>query len=190
MASNGKKMFLAAALAGTALVSACKGGDGSASSSAPGGDAIKVGILHSLSGTMAISEVTVKNAEQLAIDEINASGGVLGKKIEAVVEDGASDPAIFAQKATKLIENDNVVDRVRRLDLGEPQGDAAGVREGRRTCSGIRSSSRATSARPTSCILARSPTSRRCRRMTGPRRRATRRSSWSGRTTSIRAPRT
>src|SRR6201996_2595902 len=70
---------------------------------------VKVGVLHSLSGTMAISEVTVKNATMLAIDQINASGGVLGKKIEPVVEDGGSDPAIFAQKAQKLIQQDGAV---------------------------------------------------------------------------------
>lgn len=99
-----KRTFLAAALACTALVSACsKGGE-----TAGGEGDVKVGILHSLSGTMAISEVTVKNSTQLAIDEINAAGGVLGKKIAAVVEDGASDPAIFAQKASKLIESDKV----------------------------------------------------------------------------------
>lgn len=106
MSLMNKRAFLAAALACTALVSACsKGGEGAAAGA--DGD-IKVGILHSLSGTMAISEVTVKNATQLAIDEINASGGVLGKKIAPVVEDGASDPAIFAQKASKLIESDKV----------------------------------------------------------------------------------
>ena len=54
-------------------------------------DKIKVGILHSLSGTMAISETTVVEAEKLAIEEINAAGGILGKQIEAIVEDGASD---------------------------------------------------------------------------------------------------
>jgi urea transport system substrate-binding protein len=70
---------------------------------------VKVGVLQSLSGTMAISEVTVKNATMLAIDQINASGGVLGKKIVPVVEDGASDPAVFAQKAQKLIQEDKVV---------------------------------------------------------------------------------
>ena len=59
--------------------------------SAGGGDTIKVGILHSLSGTMAISEKSVVDAEQLAIEEINAAGGVLGKKIQPIVEDGASD---------------------------------------------------------------------------------------------------
>jgi urea transport system substrate-binding protein len=70
---------------------------------------VKVGVLHSLSGTMAISEVTVKNATLLAIDEINAKGGVLGQQIEPIIEDGGSDPAIFAQKAQKLIQEDKVV---------------------------------------------------------------------------------
>ncbi len=70
---------------------------------------VRVGVLHSLSGTMAISEVTVKNATLLAIDEINARGGVLGHKIVPVVEDGASDPATFAQKAQKLLQQDGVV---------------------------------------------------------------------------------
>src|SRR3954464_11760717 len=69
---------------------------------------VKVGVLQSLSGTMAISEVTVKNASMLAIDEINAAGGVMGKQIDAVVEDGASAPTTFAQKAGKLRESDRV----------------------------------------------------------------------------------
>lgn len=72
------------------------------------GETIKVGILHSLSGTMAISETTVVDAEQLAIKEINAAGGVLGRQIEAVVEDGASDWPTFAEKAEKLIDQDQV----------------------------------------------------------------------------------
>jgi urea transport system substrate-binding protein len=72
-------------------------------------DTVKVGVLQSLTGTMAISEVTVKNATMLAIDEINAAGGVNGKQIDAVVEDGASEPATFAQKAQKLIQEDKVV---------------------------------------------------------------------------------
>ncbi|HEY0315805.1 MAG TPA: urea ABC transporter substrate-binding protein [Sphingomonas sp.] len=71
-------------------------------------DPVKVGVLQSLTGTMAISEVTLKNAELLAIDEINARGGVMGRKIVAVVEDGASDPATFAQKAGKLLQSDKV----------------------------------------------------------------------------------
>ncbi|MBC7300175.1 MAG: urea ABC transporter substrate-binding protein [Nocardia sp.] len=73
-----------------------------------GKDTIKVGSLHSLSGTMAISEVTVANSTKLAIDQINAAGGVLGKKIEMVLEDGASDPKTFAEKAEKLISSDCV----------------------------------------------------------------------------------
>jgi urea transport system substrate-binding protein len=72
-------------------------------------DEVKVGVLHSLTGTMAISEVEVQKATLLAIDQINASGGVLGKKIEPVIEDGASDPSMFAQKAQKLIQQDQVV---------------------------------------------------------------------------------
>ncbi|MGW5452074.1 urea ABC transporter substrate-binding protein [Nocardia sp. NPDC003979] len=71
-------------------------------------DTIKVGSLHSLSGTMAISEVTVANSTKLAVDQINAAGGVLGKKIEIVPEDGASDPKTFAEKAEKLISSDCV----------------------------------------------------------------------------------
>jgi urea transport system substrate-binding protein len=74
-----------------------------------GGGTIKVGLLHSLSGTMAISETTVVDAELLAIEEINAAGGVLGKQIEVVKEDGASDWPTFAEKATKLIDQDKVV---------------------------------------------------------------------------------
>jgi urea transport system substrate-binding protein len=70
---------------------------------------VKVGVLQSLSGTMAISEVPLEDAELLAIDQINAAGGLLGKQIVPVEEDGASDPSTFAQKATKLIEEDGVV---------------------------------------------------------------------------------
>lgn len=70
---------------------------------------VKVGVLQSLSGTMAISEVPLEQAELLAIDQINAKGGVLGRKIVVVKEDGASEPATFAQKATKLIQQDKVV---------------------------------------------------------------------------------
>lgn len=72
------------------------------------GDTVKVGILHSLSGTMAISETSVVDAEVLAIEEINKAGGVLGKQIEFVKEDGSSDWPTFAEKATKLIDQDGV----------------------------------------------------------------------------------
>lgn len=81
----------------------------SSAASTSGGDTIKVGILHSLSGTMAISEKSVVDAEQLAIEEINKAGGVLGKQIEAIVEDGASEWPTFAEKATKLIDQNKVV---------------------------------------------------------------------------------
>ncbi|MCF6386109.1 urea ABC transporter substrate-binding protein [Mycobacterium sp. MBM] len=72
------------------------------------GSTIKVGSLNSLSGTMAISEVTVRDAIKLAVDEINADGGVLDKQIEIVGEDGASEPTVFAEKAEKLISSDCV----------------------------------------------------------------------------------
>ena len=72
------------------------------------GDTVKVGLLHSLSGTMAISETSVRDAEKLAIQEINDQGGVMGKKIEIIEEDGASDPQIFSEKAKKLLMNDKV----------------------------------------------------------------------------------
>lgn len=71
-------------------------------------ETIKVGILHSLSGTMAISEVSVKDATLLAIEEINAAGGIMGKMIEPIIEDGASDWPTFAEKARKLIQQDGV----------------------------------------------------------------------------------
>uniref|UniRef100_UPI0032E938BC Extracellular ligand-binding receptor n=1 Tax=Caldicellulosiruptor saccharolyticus TaxID=44001 RepID=UPI0032E938BC len=71
-------------------------------------ETIKVGILHSLSGTMSISEVSLKDAELMAIEEINNNGGVLGKKLEPIVEDGASDWPTFAEKAKKLLQKDKV----------------------------------------------------------------------------------
>lgn len=69
---------------------------------------IKVGVLHSLSGTMSISEVAVKDGTLMAIEEINAKGGILGRKIVPTVEDGASDWPTFAEKAKKLILQDKV----------------------------------------------------------------------------------
>src|SRR5258708_5362419 len=93
-----------------AMLTAC-GAKTSDSSSASGagavvdtsGTSVKIGLLNSLSGTMAISEVTVRDSLRLAIDEINASGGVLGKQLSPVSEDGASDWPTFAEKAQKLI---------------------------------------------------------------------------------------
>ncbi len=71
-------------------------------------DTIKVGVLHSLSGTMAISETVLKDTVLMAIDEINAKGGVLGKKLEPVVIDPASNWPLFAEKARQLISKDKV----------------------------------------------------------------------------------
>jgi urea transport system substrate-binding protein len=71
-------------------------------------DTIKVGVLHSLSGTMAISETVLKDVTLMAIDEINAKGGVLGKKLEAVVVDPASNWPLFAEKARQLLSQDKV----------------------------------------------------------------------------------
>ncbi len=67
---------------------------------------VKVGILHSVTGTMAISETGSVQAEKLAIEQINAAGGVLGRKIEFIQEDGASDWPTFAEKSKKLLVND------------------------------------------------------------------------------------
>jgi urea transport system substrate-binding protein len=71
-------------------------------------DTIKVGVLHSLSGTMAISETVLKDTVLMTIDEINAKGGVLGKKLEAVVVDPASNWPLFAEKAKQLVSQDKV----------------------------------------------------------------------------------
>ena len=71
-------------------------------------DTIKVGILHSLSGTMAISETTLKDTVLMLIDEQNKKGGVLGKKLEPVVVDPASNWPLFAEKAAELLEKDKV----------------------------------------------------------------------------------
>src|SRR4051794_21521848 len=69
---------------------------------------IKVGVLHSLSGTMAISETVLKDTVLMAIDEINAKGGLLGKKLEPVVVDPASNWPLFAEKTKQLLTQDKV----------------------------------------------------------------------------------
>ena len=71
-------------------------------------DTVTVGILHSLTGTMAISETGAQEAEKLAIKQINESGGILGRQIQIIQEDGASDWPTFAEKSRKLLVNDNV----------------------------------------------------------------------------------
>src|SRR5690606_36626770 len=69
---------------------------------------IKIGVLHSLSGTMAISETALKNTVLMTIEEINAAGGVMGRPLEAVVVDPASNWPLFAEKARQLISQDKV----------------------------------------------------------------------------------
>jgi urea transport system substrate-binding protein len=71
-------------------------------------DSIKIGVLHSFSGTMQESERHVADAVVLAVDEINENGGVLGKDIEIVAADGRSDPKVFAKEAKRLIEQEKV----------------------------------------------------------------------------------
>ncbi|HTK00184.1 MAG TPA: urea ABC transporter substrate-binding protein [Bordetella sp.] len=71
-------------------------------------DTIKVGILHSLSGTMAISETSLKDVALMTIEEINASGGVMGKKLEPVIVDPASNWPLFAEKARQLLSQEKV----------------------------------------------------------------------------------
>jgi urea transport system substrate-binding protein len=99
--ATGTSLTLAAASAlSPFLLSGCKGSKG---------NTIKVGILHSLTGTMAISETALRDVEQMAIEEINNAGGVLGKKIEAIVEDGESKfTDVFPEKARKLLLKDEV----------------------------------------------------------------------------------
>ncbi|MBB4441769.1 MULTISPECIES: urea ABC transporter substrate-binding protein [Rhizobium] len=99
---NLKSTITGAALGAVMAASAAFGGAVAAD------DTIKVGILHSLSGTMAISETTLKDAMLMLIDEQNKKGGLLGKKLEAVVVDPASDWPLFAEKARELIQKDKV----------------------------------------------------------------------------------
>ena len=71
-------------------------------------DTIKIGVLHSLSGTMAISETTLKDTVLMMVDDLNKKGGLLGKKVEAVVVDPASNWPLFAEKARELLTKDKV----------------------------------------------------------------------------------
>ncbi|MBO0612899.1 urea ABC transporter substrate-binding protein [Thiothrix fructosivorans] len=101
-------MFLNNVFKRTLLVVSMAAALGASSLAMADGDTIKVGVLHSLSGTMAISETTLKDTMLMLIDEQNKKGGVLGKKLEAVVVDPASNWPLFAEKARDLIEKDKV----------------------------------------------------------------------------------
>src|SRR2546425_8973211 len=92
-----KRLALSAALATVGLAAATQ---------AQSADTIKIGVLHSLSGTMAISETSLKDVALMTIEEINTKGGVMGKKLEAVVGGPASHLPVFAQQGRPLITQD------------------------------------------------------------------------------------
>src|SRR5688572_6890722 len=96
---NSSRRSIIKAAAGSALLSAVPGRSLFAQGNAP----IKVGVLHSLSGTMAISETSLKDVALMTFEEINAKGGVMGRKIEPVVVDPASNWPLFAEKARGLL---------------------------------------------------------------------------------------
>ncbi|MBT4146990.1 MAG: transporter substrate-binding protein, partial [Gammaproteobacteria bacterium] len=93
-----KKLIIAGSIAATALMTTATYAT----------DNIKVGVLHSLSGTMAISETTLKDTVLMMIEEQNSQGGLLGKKLEAVVVDPASNWPLFAEKGRELLANEKV----------------------------------------------------------------------------------
>ena len=124
-------------------------------------DTIKVGILHSLSGTMAISETTLKDVMLMLIDEQNKKGGLLGKKLEPVVVDPASNWPLFAEKARELISQDKVAAVFGCWTSVSPQVGSAGVQGARIRSSSIPSSTRARRASATSSTPVPRRTSRR-----------------------------
>ncbi len=104
---NSLKQLALGAIAATALLGATWSTDAQAAAHAKK-ETIKVGVLHSLSGTMAISETTLKDAMLMLIEEQNKKGGLLGRKLEAVVVDPASNWPLFAEKARELISKSKV----------------------------------------------------------------------------------
>ena len=110
MAAAFLSVGLALSACGATVVQAGGTGGGAAVESCvdTSGPNVKIGFLNSRSGTMAISENTVFNSLKMAADQINGAGGVLGKQLTIVAEDGASEPTVFAEKAEKLIRSDCV----------------------------------------------------------------------------------
>lgn len=110
------RLVVGSAIALSLLAMGCgddsSSGGGAASGASSGtcveGDTVKLGFLNSTSGVMAISEQTVRDALLLATEEINAAGGILGKKIRPIEEDGQSEPTVFAEKIGKLLTADKV----------------------------------------------------------------------------------
>ncbi|MBD3886176.1 transporter substrate-binding domain-containing protein [Phormidium tenue FACHB-886] len=105
-----RRTFVQNAITSAALTAAagCARSATSGTSAGTSGDTVKVGILFSLTGGLEIVEKSMHDATLMAIDEINQAGGILGKQLVAVIEDGASDPRIFAEKARKLLISDKV----------------------------------------------------------------------------------
>lgn len=102
MVFNRREFLKTAATASAALALPALGGRAFAA------DAIKVGALYSQTGGLSVAEKLLANGVMMAVAEINAAGGVLGRQVEVVVEDGASDPKTFSEKASKLILKDKI----------------------------------------------------------------------------------
>ena len=149
-------------------------------------DEIEVGVLYSLTGTTAIVEKQLSKVTEMAIDQINARGGVLGKKVVPIIEDPASDPRTFNEKANKLVVRDRVPSVFGSYTSASRKAVLAGVRETPRICIGIPPSTKGLSARRTSYTRALFPTSNKRTSFLGLQTRATTSSSLSGRTTSTR----
>ena len=116
---------------------------------APSGPPIRVGMLHSLSGTMFESESPVVEATLLAIDELNAAGGVLGRPVEPLVRDGKSRSASIPGTSRETDRRGQGLHGVRLLDFGQSQDHRAPVRAERSICSYTRCNSRGSNSRPT-----------------------------------------
>jgi len=100
--------FLTGMCRAAAIAVAAAGLVGAGAAEAQTQGTIKIGVLHSLSGTMAISETTLKDTILMMVDDLNKKGGLLGKKVEAVVVDPASNWPLFAEKARDLLANQKV----------------------------------------------------------------------------------
>lgn len=95
-------------ISGSLVAAGAIPGSGLLTKSSFAAEPVKLGLLHSMTGTIAIAEAALVEAEKMAIDEINAAGGVLGRMIEPVIADGASDWPTFAEKAKQLLQRDKV----------------------------------------------------------------------------------
>src|SRR5262249_39592056 len=116
-----RRLFIKKLTAAAAAVTAALSLGLTAPDAAAQAKTVKIGILHSLSGTMAISETVLKDVVLMAVDEINAKGGVMGYKVEAVVVDPASNWPLFAEKARQLLPQDKVAVVVGGLTSVSPQ---------------------------------------------------------------------